>query len=77
MAGFPSQPMTPAEIKALRTALGLSQRDFGRALGLDGAHVKDTVSKWERGIGTGPSGPVLRVMAYIKSFGLLPLTAPP
>ena len=37
--------MTPAELTASRTQLGLSQAGLSRALGVDRA----TVSKWESG----------------------------
>jgi transcriptional regulator with XRE-family HTH domain len=41
--------MTPAELKALRYALGLSQRELGEALGYTGAHVAQTIRRYEDG----------------------------
>jgi len=38
--------MTPAELKAKRAALGLSQGQLARVLGVH----RQTVSKWERGV---------------------------
>lgn len=38
--------MTPAELKAWRTLLGLSQPALARVLGVDPM----TVSRWERGV---------------------------
>lgn len=43
--------MTGAEIKALRGAMGLTQLEFGRSLGLESVDlsVYQTVGRWERG----------------------------
>jgi len=38
--------MTPAQIKAARKALGMSQAEFAKALGLSRSK---TVSEWENG----------------------------
>jgi DNA-binding transcriptional regulator YiaG len=51
-----------ADVKACRMALGMSQRQFARALGLKGESSWQTVSEWERGEKE-PSGPVLRLVA--------------
>ncbi|MEW6250590.1 MAG: helix-turn-helix domain-containing protein [Planctomycetota bacterium] len=41
-----TRPPTPGHITALREALGLTQEDFGRRLGVH----KLSVSRWERGV---------------------------
>ncbi len=40
---------SPEQIKAARQELGLSQTDFGAALGLRGKHRKKQVHNWEYG----------------------------
>jgi DNA-binding transcriptional regulator YiaG len=58
--------MTPAELKAARKALGLTQQGLADALRLTGPYAKDTVRSWESG--RRPiSGPVqVAVEAMIK-----------
>lgn len=40
-----SRPLTPAYLRTLREALGLTQKELAEAVGVD----KMTVSRWERG----------------------------
>jgi DNA-binding transcriptional regulator YiaG len=40
-----SRPLTPAYLRTLREALGLTQKELGEAVGVDSM----TVSRWERG----------------------------
>lgn len=42
--------MTPNDIKALRRGMGLSQRQFGLALGYSGANIAHTIRKYEDGV---------------------------
>lgn len=56
--------MTPAEIKSIRAALGLTQAEFGRLLGLDAADPDRAVRKWESG-SSEPSGPIRVILASI------------
>jgi DNA-binding transcriptional regulator YiaG len=44
----PAERLTPAEVRAARLLLGLTQGDLAAALGL-GHHRWDTVQKWELG----------------------------
>jgi DNA-binding transcriptional regulator YiaG len=53
--------MPDPDIKSTRLALGMSQRQFARALGLKGDSSWQTVSEWERGE-KALSGPVLRLI---------------
>lgn len=53
----PIEKIGPAQVLAIRQALGLSQTPFGRLLG---AH-KMTVSKWERGL-LEPSAPAAAML---------------
>lgn len=65
-------PMTPAEVKAARLALGFkSQEALADALGLEGKYRKDTVRSWESGRVpiSGPSRLALRMM--LRDKGLL------
>lgn len=57
--------MKPAEVKAIRQALGLSQNDLGRSLGLRGENVDRTIRNWETGARpiTGPARIALAFMA--------------
>lgn len=55
--------MKPADIKALRLKLGMSQEQFGRALGIEGKYVIDQISRYERGAHV-PLGP--RVMRLVE-----------
>jgi transcriptional regulator with XRE-family HTH domain len=41
--------MTPSALKSAREALGLSQAEFARLLGLRGQHAGRTVRGWEIG----------------------------
>lgn len=41
--------MTGPELRAIRSALGLSQSEMGEALALSGAYVGNRVAQWERG----------------------------
>lgn len=49
--------MTPAEFGEARLKLGLSQSEFARLLGMDGAHADDNIRRYETGRRTIP-GPV-------------------
>jgi DNA-binding XRE family transcriptional regulator len=41
--------MHPAEIKAIRDQLGMTQEQVARAIGLEGGSAKDTFRQWENG----------------------------
>jgi DNA-binding transcriptional regulator YiaG len=41
--------MTPADLKSTREALGLSQAEFARLIGMRAANSDDTVRRWEAG----------------------------
>lgn len=43
--------MPPEELRAIRASLGLTQREFGVAIGLRPAGAQIAVSRWERGRG--------------------------
>ncbi len=62
--------MTPAEIRAFRQRLNLSQRELGEALGLaDPARI---VRAWEEGVRNGkpyaPAGTALAAMRYLEAI---------
>ena len=42
--------MNPAELKAARNALGLTQSGLAAILRMRGENAPDTVRKWERGV---------------------------
>jgi DNA-binding transcriptional regulator YiaG len=70
-------PMTAAEVKQARLALGFtSQQQLADALGLTGKYSKDTVRSWETGRTpiSGPSRLALRMM--LRERGLLERTTP-
>ena len=54
--------MTPAQVRHIRTALGLTQDELGRLLYLDGKEPARTVRKWET---EGPSGPAAKALELI------------
>ena len=58
-------PMTPDEMRELRTAMGLTQRQLADALELDGPYARHSVRAWEnskRPI-SGPVRVALRLLA--------------
>ena len=55
--------MTPDDLRARRLALGMSQSQLARALGI---HVR-TISKWERGVHTIPPHVALALDALGES----------
>lgn len=60
--------MTGSELKAARTALGLSVKEMARALRLSEASGEDTIRKWERDK-TPISGPAsVAVEAMLEGF---------
>lgn len=63
--------LRPAEIQAIRAELGLSQADFGRAIGLGDANAKRTVEAWESGAyghkPSAPSGTALAAISLLRS----------
>ncbi len=60
-ADFP--PMDPERIKALRVALGLTQREFAEALGLG----LRAITYWEAGTpGRDPKGPALILLHMLE-----------
>jgi putative transcriptional regulator len=61
----PAVPITPEEIKAIRTREHVSQPVFARYLNVS----KNLVSDWERGAKR-PGGPALRLLAVVKKGGL-------
>ncbi len=61
----PVEPLTPAEIRALREREQVSQPVFAHYLNLR----KDAVSKWERGEKR-PDGPSLKLLNLVKAKGL-------
>lgn len=42
-------PLSPADLKARRQRLGLSQAELARALGMTGSGAERTVRRWESG----------------------------
>jgi DNA-binding transcriptional regulator YiaG len=57
--------MTPAEIRAARETLGLTQGEFARVMGVNGPAY---VSAWEAGTRR-PTGPAVRLMrAYLSGY---------
>jgi putative transcriptional regulator len=61
----PVQPLSPAEIRALREREQVSQPVFAHYLNVR----KDAVSKWERG-DKRPDGPSLKLLNLVKAKGL-------
>ena len=61
----PLEPLSPAEIRALREREQVSQAVFSRYLNVR----KDAVSKWERGEKR-PDGPSLKLLNMVKAKGL-------
>ncbi|WP_337187111.1 DNA-binding transcriptional regulator [Phenylobacterium sp.] len=61
----PVEPMTPAEIRALREREQVSQPVFAHYLNVR----KDAVSKWERGEKR-PDGPSLKLLNLVRAKGL-------
>jgi putative transcriptional regulator len=61
----PVQPLSPAEIRALREREQVSQPVFAHYLNVR----KDAVSKWERGEKR-PDGPSLKLLNLVKAKGL-------
>lgn len=61
----PVQPLTPAEIKAIREQTRSSQAVFARHLNVSPV----VVSQWERGERK-PSGPSLKLLTIVKNKGL-------
>lgn len=59
------EPLSPAEIRALREREHVSQAVFSRYLNVR----KDAVSKWERGEKR-PDGPSLKLLNLAKAKGL-------
>jgi putative transcriptional regulator len=59
------EPLSPAEIRALREREQVSQAVFSRYLNVR----KDAVSKWERGEKR-PNGPSLKLLNLVKAKGL-------
>ena len=59
------EPLSPAEIRALREREQVSQAVFSRYLNVR----KDAVSKWERGEKR-PDGPSLKLLNLVKAKGL-------
>ncbi|XEI33363.1 helix-turn-helix domain-containing protein [Aeromonas veronii] len=62
--------MTPADIKQARLALGLSQTEMCRALGLTSVM---TYAKWEQGTSKPTSGSInaVSMLAFLHRHGLL------
>lgn len=61
----PVQPMSPSEIREVRTKAGASQRVFAQYLNVS----PGIVSQWERGEKQ-PSGACLKLLCLVKSRGL-------
>ena len=59
------EPMSPAEIRALRKREDVSQPVFAAYLNVR----KDAVSKWERGEKR-PAGPALKLLNLVRAKGL-------
>jgi putative transcriptional regulator len=59
------EPLSPAEIRALREREQVSQAVFSRYLNVR----KDAVSKWERGEKR-PDGPSLKLLNLVRTKGL-------
>ena len=55
--------MTPADIRALRDALGMTQGEFADIMGINGPAY---VSAWEAGTRT-PSGPAVKLMQAYRA----------
>jgi len=62
--------MTPDEVFVLRERLGLSQAEFGKALGI--ADASRTVRAWEEGVRNGkpfePLGTAIAAMRYLEAI---------
>lgn len=58
---MPESSKTDIDVRALREALGMTQEEFARAVGVSFT----TVSRWERGRGT-PSPLALRRLAELR-----------
>ena len=58
MVGYPT--MTAAELRTIRTRLGLTQEELGQRLGVQ----KNTVWRWETGMRHIPE-PVARLLPYL------------
>jgi DNA-binding transcriptional regulator YiaG len=62
--------VTADEVKAARLALGMTQDQAARAIGLEGATAKDTFRQWESG--RRPiSGTAAQCLRYLLKFGPL------
>lgn len=59
--------MTGAELRTIRTSLGLTTGAFARAVGLCGADGDRTVRRWEAGDSAVP-GPVVRLLTAADHF---------
>ena len=55
------QPVTPEEVKQLRSMLGLTQRDLARLIHVDGVRI----SQWEQGH-VRPSGPHMEALIALR-----------
>lgn len=61
--------MTPREVRDIRKALNLDQRELAEVLGLKG-NGRVTVGRWETEGGEGPSGPAAAVLTYLAQGAL-------
>lgn len=57
--------MTPTEFRAIRLKLGLSQQDWGRALGYQGDSIRQHVNKMEAGH---PKAPIRETVARLAEM---------
>lgn len=62
--------MTPQDFKTIRKELGLTQKQLGRALGFAGEEPDRQVRRIEAG-SRETSGPVLKLLDYIKTYGVM------
>ena len=58
---------TPLQLRRMRLELGLTQKVFGRALGLAGKYCAHTVSRWERGLAQPNSSSLYILRSRIKA----------
>jgi transcriptional regulator with XRE-family HTH domain len=62
--------MTPDEVKAIRLALGMTQEQIARAIGIEGPAAKTTFRQWESG--RRPINPTAaQCLRYLVKFGQL------
>ncbi len=80
LSGLTDDP-TPKQIRAARAELGLTQTDFGAALGLRGKHRKKQVHNWEYGHSRMPGASAMilraRLLKHREMAALRAMLDPP